>query len=171
MDLSAGCPNTYFSWFSGYPQLTLVFFFSAGRRNFQIFFPEVPVAKIRVSAPAPWKTVSDPTHLGTFCPPPYSISLSKSLRNAQNFPQLTSSETIFGGSRKMVSDRPSSRGFAFRYVLPPPPFSSVQMRGRLWCVCVCVCVRARYAALHLCLSASAHHSILCSLCLKTATGM
>ena len=72
----------------------------------------------------PWKTVSDPPHLGTFCPP-YSISLSKSLRNAQNFPQLTSSETIFGGSRKMVSDRPSSRGFAFRYVLPPP-FSSAQ---------------------------------------------
>ena len=52
--------------------------------------------------------------------PPYPISLSKSLRNSQNFPQLTSSETIFGGSRKAVSDGPSSRGFAFRYVLPPP---------------------------------------------------
>ena len=26
----------------------------------------------------------------------------------------------------MVSDGPSSRGFAFRYVLPPPPFSSAQ---------------------------------------------
>ena len=58
-------------------------------------------------------------------PPPYPISLSKSLRNSQNFPQLTSSETIFGGSRKAVSDGPSSRGFAFRYVLPPP-FSSAQ---------------------------------------------
>ena len=52
-------------------------------------------------------------------PPPYSISLSKSLRKSQNSPQLTSSETAFGGSRKMVSDGPSSRGFAFRYVLPP----------------------------------------------------
>ena len=53
-------------------------------------------------------------------PPPYGISLSKSLRSAQNFPQLTSSETAFGGSQKIVSDGPSSRGFAFRYVLPPP---------------------------------------------------
>ena len=52
--------------------------------------------------------------------PPYSISLSKSLRNSRNFPQVTSSETIFGGSRKWASDGPSSRGFAFRYVLPPP---------------------------------------------------
>ena len=52
--------------------------------------------------------------------PPYSISLSKSFRNAQNLPQLTSSETAFGGSQKVVSDGPSSRGFAFRYVLPPP---------------------------------------------------
>ena len=33
---------------------------------------------------------------------------------------MTSSESIFGGSRKMVSDGPSSRGFAFRYVFPPP---------------------------------------------------
>ena len=53
-------------------------------------------------------------------PPPYGISLSKSLRSAQNFSQLTSSETAFGGSQKIVSDGPSSRGFAFRYVLPPP---------------------------------------------------
>ena len=59
-----------------------------------------------------------PPHLGTFCP----------LRDSQNFPQLTSSETAFGGSQKVVSDAPSSRGFAFRYVLPPPPprFSSAQ---------------------------------------------
>ena len=61
--------------------------------------------------------------------PPYPISLSKSLRSAQNFPQLTSSETIFGGSRKAASDGPSSRGFAFRYVLPPP-FSSAQPISR-----------------------------------------
>ena len=70
----------------------------------------------------PRKTVSDPPHLSTFCPPsPHGISLSKSLRRAQNFPQLTTSETAFGGSQKIVSDGPSSRGFAFRYVLPPPP--------------------------------------------------
>ena len=49
-------------------------------------------------------------------PPPHAISLSKSHRNFQNFPQLTSSETVFGGSQKIVSDGPSSRGFAFRYV-------------------------------------------------------
>ena len=59
-------------------------------------------------------------------PPPHPISLSKSLTNSQNFPQVTSSEGIFGWSRKMVSDGPSSRGFAFRYVLPPP-FSSAQV--------------------------------------------
>ena len=67
-------------------------------------------------------------HLGMFCPPPppNSISLSQSLRNAQNFPQLTTSKAAFGGSRKMVSDGPCSRGFAFRYVLDP--FSSAQCR-------------------------------------------
>ena len=54
-------------------------------------------------------------------PPPHPISLIKSLRNPHNFPQVTSSKTIFGGSPKMVSKGPSSRGFAFRYVLPPPP--------------------------------------------------
>ena len=58
--------------------------------------------------------------LGKFCPPPPPISFSKSLRNPQNFPQLTTSETAFGGSRKMVSNGPSSRGFAFRYVWTPP---------------------------------------------------
>ena len=46
-------------------------------------------------------------------PPPYPISLIKSLRDPQNFRQVTSSETIFGGSQKMVFDGPSSRGFAF----------------------------------------------------------
>ena len=60
LDLSTGYPNTCFSWFSGYPQLTLAF--SAGRRIFSDFFPEVPVTKIRVSAPAPYKNPSD-----TFC--------------------------------------------------------------------------------------------------------
>ena len=36
LDLSTGYPNAYFSWFSGYPQLTLVFL--PGDENFQIFF-------------------------------------------------------------------------------------------------------------------------------------
>ena len=36
LDLSTGYPNAYFSWFSGYPQLTLVF--RPGDENFQIFF-------------------------------------------------------------------------------------------------------------------------------------
>ena len=62
-------------------------------------------------------------------PPPYSISLSKSLRNSQNFPQLIS-EKPFGGSQKAVSDAPSSRGFAFRYVLPPPPLDQSRFWGR-----------------------------------------
>ena len=39
MDLSTGYPNAYFSWFSGYPQLTLVFL--PGHEIFG-FFPEVP---------------------------------------------------------------------------------------------------------------------------------
>ena len=54
-------------------------------------------------------------------PPPYSISLSKSLRNAQNFPSADLLRNPFSeGLEKWFSDRPSSRGFAFRYVLPPP---------------------------------------------------
>ena len=36
LDLSTGYPNAYFSWFSGYPQLTLVFL--PGDENFRIFF-------------------------------------------------------------------------------------------------------------------------------------
>ena len=35
LDLSTGYPNTYFSWFSGYPQLTLVCL--PGDENFRIF--------------------------------------------------------------------------------------------------------------------------------------
>ena len=35
LDLSTGYPNTYFSWFSGYPQLTLVFL--PGDEKFRIF--------------------------------------------------------------------------------------------------------------------------------------
>ena len=50
-------------------------------------------------------------------------------RNPQNFPRMTSSATIFGGSPKMVSKGPSSRGFAFRYVLPTP-FSSAQFKAK-----------------------------------------
>ena len=54
-------------------------------------------------------------------PPPLMPSLLGSpLEISRIFPQLTTSETVFGGSQKIVSDGPSSRGFAFRYVLPPP---------------------------------------------------
>ena len=42
------------------------------------------------------------------------------LGSPQKFPQGTSSETIFGGTPKMVSNVPSSQGFAFRCVSPPP---------------------------------------------------
>ena len=76
-----------------------------------------------------------PSRRYVFPLPPYGISLNKSLRGAQNFPQLTS-ETAFGGSQKMVSDGPSSRGFAFRYVLPPPPSSSAQICFAVHCLSV-----------------------------------
>ena len=52
LDLSTGYPNTYFSWFSGYPQLTCSF--CRETKSFG-YFPVVPVTKIRVSAPAPYK--------------------------------------------------------------------------------------------------------------------
>ena len=68
------------------------------------------------------KTVSDlPTSVRfATSPPPYSISLlSNSL---QDFPQVTS-ERAFGGSPKVASSGPSSRGFAFWYVLLPPPLA------------------------------------------------
>ena len=47
-------------------------------------------------------------------PPPHPVSLTKSLRNSQNFPQVT-------------PKGPSSRGFALRYVLPP--FGSAQAKN------------------------------------------
>ena len=58
----------------------------------------------------PTENTFQPPHLGTFFPPPYAISLGKSLRSAQSFPQLTTSltETAFGGSRKMISDTESN---------------------------------------------------------------
>ena len=77
----------------------------------------------RQTVPNPLTSVRFQTFgmFSNFCPPnPLSISLSRSLRNSQNFHQPTSSETAFGGSRKMVSDGPSSQGFAFQYVLPLP---------------------------------------------------
>ena len=58
------------------------------------------------------QTVPTPLTSVRFAPPPYSISLSKSLRNTQKFPQLTSSGTAFGGSWKMASDGPSSLFFS-----------------------------------------------------------
>ena len=56
LDLSTRYPNTYFSWFSRYPQLTLVFL-----RGDKIlgYLPEVPVTKIRVLSPAPKKKKPD----------------------------------------------------------------------------------------------------------------
>ena len=45
----------------------------------------------------------------------------KPLTNSQNFPQVTPSETAFGGSLKMVSKGPSSRGFAPPPLFCPPP--------------------------------------------------
>ena len=66
----------------------------------------------------PRKTVSDPPHLSTFpLPPPNAISLMKSLTNSQNFPQVTPSKTVFGGSPKMVF----RRAILARFWLPPPP--------------------------------------------------
>ena len=77
------------------------------------------------------KQFPTPPHLGTSPPPPpNATSLIKSLTNSQNFPRVTPSKTVFGGSPKMVSDRPSLRGFAppplfcppplFRIIFPPP---------------------------------------------------
>ena len=54
LTLSTGQPNTYFSWFSGDSQLTLVF--SAWTKTFG-YFPAVPVTKIMVSTPAPYETL------------------------------------------------------------------------------------------------------------------
>ena len=58
-----------------------------------------------------------------FAPSPNPISLIKSLRNLQNFPQVTTSET-FRRVSKTVSKGPSSRGFAFENFFgtfcPPP---------------------------------------------------
>ena len=74
----------------------------------------------------PWKAVSDPPHLGTFCPPPpYSISLSKSLTNSQNFPQLASSESTFGGLEKWFPTG-HPREVLFCGTFCPPPFGSAQ---------------------------------------------
>ena len=47
----------------------------------------------------------------------------------------------FGGSPKMISKEACSRGFALRYVLPAPSFSSAQ-----WCICTWLpseCVNGR----------------------------
>ena len=72
-----------------------------------------------------------PPHLGTFCPLPHSISLSKSLRNSQNFPQLTSSETAFGGSRKSGFRRAILARFCFSVRSPPPLAMSQEIALRL----------------------------------------
>ena len=99
-----------------------------------LHFSSTPFSKKRAKGGASQgnplrKTASDTRHLGTFwpLPPPYPISLVMSFRNPLNFSQVTSLETVFGWFPKMVSKGPSSRSFAFRYVLPPPPpLSSAQ---------------------------------------------
>ena len=79
MEPSTGYPNTSFSWFSGYLQLTLVFL--PGDKNVRLFL-EVPVTKIRVSAPAPYKNPTVRSALSLLivspvsCPcPPHRSSL------------------------------------------------------------------------------------------------
>ena len=81
------------------------------------------------------KRVSDPPHLGTFCPAPPFLLLSPlevprisptgdHLRN--HFRRVTP---------KIPSNRPSSRGFAFRYVLTPPLALKSWWGGSLVFVC------------------------------------
>ena len=58
----------------------------------------------------PRKTVSNPPPSARYVLSPSGLSFVQSFRHSQKFPQVTSSETAYGG--------PSSRGFAFQYVLP-----------------------------------------------------
>ena len=81
-----------------------------------------------------------PPHLGTFCPPPYGISLSKSLRSAQNFPQLTSSETAFGGSQNSFRRAILARFcFSVRFA-PPLALPSTRLGS---CSCFSECPRGQ----------------------------
>ena len=69
----------------------------------------------------PRKTVSDPPHLGTFCPPPpMAFLLVSPLEVPQNFPQLTSSETAFGGSQKKFPTGHPREVLLFGTFCPPP---------------------------------------------------
>ena len=69
-------------------------------------------------------------------PPPYSVSLIESRRNSKNFPQLTSSETAFGRSPKIVSNGPSSRGLLFGTSSPPHSVLHSRLLASLqgWCL-------------------------------------
>ena len=58
-------------------------------------------------------------------PPPYSVSLSNFLSNAQNLPQNSFWRVSKNGFR-----RPSSRGFAFGCVLPTPLLA---LPSDVWC--------------------------------------
>ena len=70
-----------------------------------------------------------------YVPPPHVISLIKSLTNTQNFPQVTPSKTVVGGSPNMVSDGPFLRGFApARCFAPHPPSSTF---GHFGCFDTC----------------------------------
>ena len=70
----------------------------------------------------PRKTLSNPPPPRYVSPPPLNpfLFLSPLLRISQNFPQASSSETIFGGSPKMVSSGHPRKGFALRCVLTLP---------------------------------------------------
>ena len=66
--------------------------------------------------------------------PPYLLSLIKSFRHPQNFPQVTSSETVFGGSPKWFS-RGHPREVSL-FALPPLYMSKVDP---IWCFSVFAC--------------------------------
>ena len=53
-------------------------------------------------------------------PPPYSISLKKSVRNSQSSPQLTTSETAFGGSQKWLPTSHPREVLLFGTFCSPP---------------------------------------------------
>ena len=78
-------------------------------------------------------------------PPPHSISPSKSLRNAQNFPQLTSPETIFPGSPKNVFQGAILARFCFSVRPAPPPFNYAGRVVKMW-GCACENVRVCHCA-------------------------
>ena len=71
---------------------------------------------------APWKTVSDPPHLGTFCPPPPIPFLLVSFLEFPEFPSPDHLRNHFSeGLRKRLPTGHPREVLIFRCVLPPPP--------------------------------------------------